>query len=144
MTRLSLLFGIKIAFTVLVVAIPFVLLPSDRLTDVMGSEITNPTIYRLYGVATVALLVGYGFAIPAAQSGSFPTGPVAMGIVSNGGASVLLWATGPGGTSFVLTSVFTLIAALLVFSLFQRQVMLMTVSGKALARVPSSEPGDHR
>ncbi|MBB4012602.1 hypothetical protein GGR36_001910 [Niveibacterium umoris] len=36
-------------------------------------------LLRLYGVASTALLVGYAFGIPAAESGQFPWGVVSMG-----------------------------------------------------------------
>ena len=52
---------------------------------------------RLLGWAYVALLVGYGFGLRASLDGRRATGPIWMGIVSNGGASILLLAYGVSG-----------------------------------------------
>ena len=57
------------------------------MTDV---ETASPTLFRLYGVAVLALLFGYATAIPNIQAGIFPWAIVIMGAISNGGAALFL------------------------------------------------------
>ena len=45
---------------------------------------------RLLGMAYTALIVGYAFGLRDARSGRYPAGVVWVGIVSNGGAFVML------------------------------------------------------
>lgn len=93
---LTLLF--KIAVTLFLLA-PLMLGPARRLGPAFSLEAAHPLIFRLYGMAIAALLVGYGFGFAAAQNGAFPWGPVVMGIVSNGGAALILAAGARGGAS---------------------------------------------
>lgn len=95
MTWLSLLLIAKIGLTAVFVAAPLMLLPKAALERSLGVAAPTPKLFRLYGVAVAALLVGYAFGIPAAEAGRFPWGVVCMGVVSNGGASVLLAAYSP-------------------------------------------------
>lgn len=90
MSYLSLLLVIKISATALLVAMPFLFAPLAKLEATTGVSAKSAFFFRLYGVAIAALLVGYGFGIPVAESGQFPWGVVSMGLVSNAGASFLL------------------------------------------------------
>ncbi len=72
------------------VAIPFLMLPRTFLEKFTSLRATNSSFFRLYGIAVTALLVGYAFGIPVAESGRFPWGVVCMGTVSNAGAAVIL------------------------------------------------------
>ncbi len=96
MTWLSLLLIIKIGVTGLLVAAPFLLLPKPKLERALKLTAPTPALFRLYGVAITALLVGYAFGIPAAEAGQFPWGVTCMGAVSNGGAAILLLAYSQG------------------------------------------------
>ena len=96
MSWLSLLLLTKIAVTGLLVAAPFLFLPKAMLEKVTNTTAQTSALYRLYGVAIVALLVGYAFGIPSAEVGQFPWGVVTMGTVSNGGAALLLLAFSRG------------------------------------------------
>jgi len=96
MSWLSLLLLTKIAVTGLLVAAPFLFLPKTMLEKVTNTTAQTSALYRLYGVAIVALLVGYAFGIPSAEVGQFPWGVVTMGTVSNGGAALLLLAFSRG------------------------------------------------
>lgn len=108
---LSLLLAAKVGLTAFLVAGPFILLPKPRLEKSLGITTSSPTIFRLYGVAVTALLVGYAFGIPAAEAGRFPWGVVWMGTVSNGGAAVLLLANSRGSNrGRMLGAFFALIA----------------------------------
>ncbi|MCK5041652.1 MAG: hypothetical protein KAR62_05130 [Sphingomonadales bacterium] len=82
--------SIKILFTLLFVAYPFLWKPKEVLNKVMGLEISKPYFYRLYGVAILALLLAYAYGIFMALGGVYPWGIVLMGMVSNGGAVVVL------------------------------------------------------
>jgi hypothetical protein len=83
--------------------------------------------FRLYGVAIAALLVGYGFGIPVAESGQFPWGIVSMGLVSNAGAGfLLLRVSKPHTSGFWLGTFFALLAVALAIS--------MSAPGQALSK----------
>jgi hypothetical protein len=89
-TWLGLLLVTKIFVTAVLVAAPFLFAPLTKLVAATGVNADRSLFFRLYGVAIAALLVGYGFGIPQAESGQFPWGVVVMGLASNGGAAVLL------------------------------------------------------
>ncbi|MEM9725028.1 MAG: hypothetical protein AAF909_06145 [Pseudomonadota bacterium] len=111
MTALSLLLIIKIVVTLLTVALPFLLLKKQWLDRIAGFGHVDVALYRLYGVALLALLVAYTSGIWLIEhQGSFPWGVVAMGLVSNTGAFLTLCLTGRLRTSPALTIFFGLIA----------------------------------
>ncbi len=74
MTWLSILMIVKIAVTAALIAAPFLLASRQVLAKRIGVETSTSAMFRLYGVAMAALLVGYGFGIVAAQAGVFPWG----------------------------------------------------------------------
>ena len=133
MTRLTLLLLVKICVTAIAVVVPFLLLPSDRIAEMTGAEVPSPSLYRLYGVAVLALLVGYASGIPAAQRGELPRGILLMGLVSNVGATVTLFAFGAEGTSLILAFFFAAIASMILLSLLSPQTMLRTLRGRSPA-----------
>jgi len=90
MSWLSLLFIVKITLTGILVVLPFLFFPKTKLEKTTSITTPTSTIFRLYGVAILALLVGYAFGIPISESNNYPLGIVCMGIVSNGGAAALL------------------------------------------------------
>lgn len=140
MTRLTLILIIKIAFTAVTVAAPFLLLPPERIAEMVGAAAPSPAQYRLYGVAMIALLAGYAFAIPMAQRGERPLGPMVMGVISNGGGAITLLAFGVEGTSLILAYVFAVFAFLLGAAIFAPDFMLRTITGSVL----SPANGDNR
>jgi hypothetical protein len=93
MSFISLLLIAKIIVTGLMIALPFLLLPADKLSKMTGAD-NATTLFRLYGIAIAALLVGYGSAFPLIADGKFPFGIAAMGILSNGGPAAFMFATG--------------------------------------------------
>jgi len=117
MTYFTFLLLVKIVGTLLLVVIPFLLLPKQRLEKLTNSQHDNVLLFRLYGLAVAALLVGYGSAIPLAQSGVFSWGIAIMGLVSNTGASVLLFSLGKGKQSMIFASFFGLIAVSLALTM---------------------------
>jgi hypothetical protein len=118
LSYLALLLVTKISVTALLVALPFLFGPSARLEATTGVSVKSPVFFRLYGVAIAALLVGYGFGIPAAESHQFPWGVVSMGLVSNAGAAfLLLRSSKPRSAGFWLGTFFALVAVTLAVSL---------------------------
>ena len=130
MTRLTLLFLVKLFVTLIAVVVPFLLLPAERVAEMTGAAVPSPSLYRLYGVAVLALLVGYASGIPVAQRGELPRGILLMGFVSNAGAGAILFAFGAEGTSLVLAYMFGTIALLIGVSLIFPKLMLVTLSGQ--------------
>ncbi|QPH53274.1 hypothetical protein [Pontivivens ytuae] len=90
MAPLALLLTVKIVVTLVGVVGPFLLLRRARIDALIGATAGSPLIYRLYGIAILALLFGYGGGLVQIAGGQFPSGVVVMGIVSNGGAALVL------------------------------------------------------
>lgn len=90
MKALSRILFIKIALTALVWCIPL-LFPPGTLLQWLGFPVPEPQLFlRLLGMAYVALVVGYGFGLRDALRNQYPQAVVWLGIISNGGAFVLL------------------------------------------------------
>ncbi len=116
MSWLTLLLCFKIIFTLATCAAPLLLLPGPRLARLYRVGADAVPLARLYGVALLALLVGYASGIGPAEAGSFPGGVVAMGIASNAGATAVLLATGAWRRARALTLAFGGIAVALAAS----------------------------
>lgn len=97
MNPLSIVFIFKIAATLVFWCMPLLVFPSSLL-EALGVP-TQPHILflRLLGWAYLALCAGYAFGLRSALRGVRPDGPVWMGIVSNGGAAILLFLYGISG-----------------------------------------------
>lgn len=91
MSWLTVVLIIKIVVTLLFVALPSLFASSKVLDKIFGAEQGGELAYRLYGVAIVALLVGYVTAIYSIAQGVFPWNIMMVGIASNAGASAILW-----------------------------------------------------
>ena len=118
MSYLALLLITKIFVTTPLVALPFLVGPLPLLEATTGVSAKSTDLFRLYGVAITALLVGYGFGIPVAEGHQFPWGVVAMGFISNaGGAFLLFRSSTPRSAGFWLGSFFTFIAVALAISM---------------------------
>ncbi|MBT0586143.1 hypothetical protein [Alteromonas oceanisediminis] len=117
MSSFTLLLVIKIMFTLLLVAVPFLLLPKKRLEQSTHSQHDNPLFFRLYGVAILALLVGYASAVPLSHAGVFSWGIATMGLVSNAGAALLLTLMGKGKLNGALAIFFSVIAVSLLMAM---------------------------
>ncbi|NKX45263.1 hypothetical protein [Roseicyclus persicicus] len=88
-TPLGLLFLVKIVVTALGVAAPLLVAPTALLARVAGVADAGP-LFRLYGVAILALLVGYGFGLADVAAGRLPVGLLWVAVVSNLGAAAVL------------------------------------------------------
>ncbi|MEO0812627.1 MAG: hypothetical protein AAFY60_07170 [Myxococcota bacterium] len=87
---ISLIITFKILVTLVLVGLPFLVMSKTRLERISGVTAVSPAFFRLYGIAIVALLIGYATAFPLIQEGQFPWGVAIMGAASNGGASLVL------------------------------------------------------
>jgi len=94
MEPLSILLWIKIIGTLIPVALPLLVLSKERINKLSGFEASDPALYRLYGMAALALLVGYAGGYFQVLDGTYPIGVIAMGFVSNAGAFLILILTG--------------------------------------------------
>ncbi|AXQ29978.1 hypothetical protein D0B54_15410 [Solimonas sp. K1W22B-7] len=90
MKALSRLLVFKIAFTAAGCCIPLLLFPASLLLQ-LGFAVPQPLFFlRLLGMAYAALVLGYAFGLRDARRGIYPGDVVRVGILSNGGAAVLL------------------------------------------------------
>lgn len=124
MEPLSILLWIKIIGTLLPVALPLLLLPPERINQTSGFEVSDPALYRLYGMAVLALLVGYSGGYVQVLQGEYPIGVIAMGFASNAGAFLILLMTGRGKRAPWEPAFFGLIAAGLALSFFFQDAAL--------------------
>jgi hypothetical protein len=125
MTVLGLILAVKITVTGVLVVAPLLLLSEERLTGMFRLAGDGGTAFlRLYGVALLALLVGYASGFWMIADGRFPSGIVAMGVVSNAGAALVLCLTGAWRHARWLTAFMATIAAALIFAAaFGRQAL---------------------
>lgn len=80
----------KIAFTVVGACVPLLLLSESSL-QWLGFDVPQPILFlRLLGMAYAALIVGYAFGLRDARQGIYPVQAIWVGIVSNGGAALML------------------------------------------------------
>ncbi|MDM8525493.1 hypothetical protein QUF80_19160 [Desulfococcaceae bacterium HSG8] len=120
MSFLSMLIILKVVITGLVVVLPFLFLPKSKLEK-------TTTFFRLYGVAILALLVGYCFGIKSAENNQFPWGVVCMGAVSNGGAALLLLLSRSGKQNLILGTFFALVTLGLVTAMVVPEAALQKI-----------------
>lgn len=111
MAPISILLLIKIIGTLFPVALPLLVMPKTFINARSGFSPSDISLYRLYGMAVLALLVGYSAGYLQANSGMFPIGVLAMGLVSNAGAFAIMVATGRVAKTPFTASFFGLIAA---------------------------------
>jgi hypothetical protein len=110
--NLSKVFIFKITATVIFWCIPLILFPAEVLAALGVPEQPSDMFIRMLGWAYLALCVGYAFGLSASLQGQRASGPIWVGIVSNGGACAYLihygvsgeWAQWGGIVRFVLWS----------------------------------------
>ena len=118
MAPLSILLWIKIIGTFFPVALPLLVMPKGFIDARSGFEASDLSLYRLYGMAVLALLVGYAGGYVQVTQGVYPIGVLAMGFASNAGAFTIMVLTGRAAKT-PLTAVFIgLIAAGLAAAFF--------------------------
>mgnify|MGYP001794454043 CR=1 FL=1 len=74
MAPLSILLWIKIVGTFFPVAAPLLLFPKSKIDELSGFSPSDVSLYRLYGLAVLALLVGYAGGFFQVVDGEFPIG----------------------------------------------------------------------
>ncbi len=114
---ISLLIIFKISVSLILVCLPFLAMTKARLEQITETAAVSDTFFRLYGIAILALLVGYATAFPLIQVGQFPWGVAIMGVISNGGASFILLRGGSKTAKRVFVPIFGAIFAGLLVSL---------------------------
>jgi len=124
MEPLSILLWIKIIGTLLPVALPLLVLSKERINELSGFQASDPALFRLYGMAILALLVGYAGGYFQVLDGTYPIGVIAMGFVSNAGAFLILLLTGRGLKAPWEPGFFGLIAIGLAISYFFQEASL--------------------
>ena len=117
MSFLVIVLTVKILVTVFALVLPFLLFSQSRIDRLSGFGGTPLLLYRLYGIALLALAVAYGGGLWQTLNGQFPWIVAIMGLVSNGGASGLLIISGAARSRIVSTVVFGGIALGLAASL---------------------------
>ena len=81
----------KIVLTAFAWCIPLLTFPA-RIFVRIGFPAPQPEVFlRLLGVSYGALIVAYSFGLYESIRGNYPKGIIWTGIISNGGASVILW-----------------------------------------------------
>ena len=118
MTPLLIGLCLKIIVTLIFVSVPFCLFSKDKIDGILKINGDSLGLYRIYGAAVTALLVGYGGAIYQHLNGIFPTEIILMGIASNAGATMAMLSTGMYKQNKLLTAFFGAITIFLVFSIF--------------------------
>ena len=124
MEPLSILLWIKIIGTFVPVALPLLLFRKERIQQLSGFAASDPALYRLYGMAVLALLIGYAGGYAQVLEGIYPMGVVAMGFASNAGAFLILLLTGRGSKAPWEPAFFGFIAMGLAVSFFFRDAAL--------------------
>ncbi len=125
MSFIALVLTAKIAVTGVFAALPFLVLTPARIASTTGFDVSATPLFRLYGVAVTALLVGYASGFWVIASGQFPWGVVAMGIVSNGVGAITLFATGFWRQATSMTFFITGVAILLIIAAVTHQHALV-------------------
>ena len=110
MAPLSILLIIKIVGTFFPVALPLLVMPKAFIDQRSGFSPSDTTLYRLYGMAILALLVGHAGGFAQVGAGTFPIGVLAMGFVSNAGAFAIMAMTGRAAKTPFTAAFFGLIA----------------------------------
>lgn len=81
---------VKIVGTAAGVVVPLALVPPGRAAAILQTDVSAMRYLRLYAMAVTALLVGYASGFSWWRETAFPHGVAWMGLVSNGGAAVIL------------------------------------------------------
>ena len=140
----------KIAMTVGAWCVPLLLFPAGWLAG-LGFDVPQPMIFlRLLGMAYLALCLGYAFGLVEERNGRDPEPVVWVGILSNGGACLMLigaaalgsWAAwGPVARGFMWASLLgtgTITLGLLRYGVFREGA-----GGVARSGIDSSTASGH-
>ena len=98
MNTLAIIFIFKISATIIFWCIPLILLPGAVLESTGFPSQPDYMFVRMLGWAYLSLCVCYWYGLMAALHGQRAMGPIWVGIVSNGGAFLLLSYFGVTGT----------------------------------------------
>ena len=127
MTILDIVLLTKILGTGAFVGLPLLLLSSSAIVRRLAVGAEAVPYLRLYGVAIIALLVGYSFGFSPFIADQFPWGIVAMGIVSNLFGAITLLHTGAHRKAKSMTALIAAIAAALIVCAMNPELALMRI-----------------
>lgn len=125
MTSLTLILSFKITVTLLFVVFPFLFHKRQKLDLATSMTSSSASLYRLFGVSNLALLVAYAGGIYLVENGVFPWVVIFMGLMSNFGSTLTLILSKAWAQNLPLTVFFGVIAALLLFSAMFPQLAMM-------------------
>lgn len=94
MNAINVVLIFKIVITILCLAGPFLFLAREKLEKLTRVRADASTFFRLYGMAMLALAFAYMSGVWTVTQGIFPWAIVAMGVLSNGGATAVLLVLG--------------------------------------------------
>jgi hypothetical protein len=117
MSAIELILAAKIGVTALFVVIPFLTFSAGWIDARLGAQRGSAPLYRLYGWAILALLVGYASGFWETAQDRFPYAIAVMGIVSNAGAAAIMVGTGMARTQTTLAVFFGAIALALIWAI---------------------------
>ncbi len=90
MKKLSIVLIVKISVTILLWGLPLLIFPV-QVFQALGFPELDPLVFiKLLGMAYLALVVGYWFGLQEVRRNKYPDATVWVGIVSNGGAAIIL------------------------------------------------------
>ncbi|WP_109355490.1 hypothetical protein [Sphingorhabdus sp. EL138] len=127
MTPLTLILVLKVSVTMLTIVVPFLFFSRGKIDVLLGMRSESSTLYRLYGVGILALLVAYAGGIYQIAQGDLPVGVIAMGLVSNFGGTATLILTGGFKRNKFHTFFFGFIALCLAFVALNPEVSIVPI-----------------
>ncbi len=127
MTYLSVVLLFKITITLATIVLPFMVFPKEKLNKLTQVQAASVTLFRLYGVAVLAILVAYAGGIYQLSLGELPITVLLMGLVSNAGAVLVLIISKAVERSLFHTVFFSTIAVLLAVAVMNPQLALQKV-----------------
>lgn len=127
MTLLDIVLAVKILGTGLLAGLPLTLLPAARLSSNLNVDSNAVPYLRLYGVAIIALLVGYSSGFSTFNNGVFPLGVVLMGIVSNGLGTLTIFVTGVLKQNRLMTALIGSITVALLICLIHPELAMSSI-----------------
>ena len=98
MNKLSAVLMFKIIVTMAVWSAPLILLPESILIRFVAIEPGGSLFIQLLGWAYLCLCVGYALILKDSLKGKIQIGPICVGILSNAGASAILFWHGISGS----------------------------------------------
>ena len=123
--------SIKVAVTPFAVVLPALLASPSWLDGVVGTS-SAPVLYRLYGVAILALIVGYAVALRSDLAGQDARWILPVGMVSNSGAALALLLSAKDITWVLAALFFGAVTVSFIFTALWPEAMTRTPYAKGV------------